>query len=378
MKRGTIETPWRAAAAAVMLALPVAACSGGSSESSGGSAGSTSSTTAPTTTTSSTTATSGTSTTSVGTTAGSSSTTAGTSSASTTSASSTGTSTGGGDCMPMAPPPPACVVAPGGGKTPPPVYSLEFAAAAGPADDLAGPLAGATDTGGGFIVDPDLPPPNECDPWLQDCGPGEKCAAWANDGGTSWNANRCVPIDPNPVGPGEPCTVVGNGVSGVDNCDKGNMCFFVDGQTLEGVCVPLCTCSPQTPVCEDTSTTCVISNGGVLNLCLPLCDPLAAQPCADGQTCIPDPGGVGFVCIMDASGGAKAGDPCQFANACPVGSICMPADAVEGCQGNVGCCASLCDLDVPGPCPGANETCQPYFPAGTAPMCLEDVGVCTL
>ena len=233
--------------------------------------------------------------------------------------------------------------------------------------------------GGGFVQQPDMGGPVvQCDVWAQDCPAGEKCSAWADNGGSSWNAAKCTPVDPNPVGPGETCLVQGNGVSGVDNCVKGAMCFNVDTDTLEGTCVPLCTCSPNTPVCADTTTSCVISNGGVLNLCLPLCDPLDASPCDAGQVCIPNPQGAGFVCLIDASGGTQPGDPCEFANVCPAGTICANADAVQDCFGAVGCCAPVCDVTAPPDCPGANEECVPFYNQGEAPMCLENLGVCTL
>ncbi len=39
--------------------------------------------------------------------------------------------------------------------------------------------------------------------WAQDCPEGEKCMPWANDGGGSWNATRCSPLDPNPSAVGD-------------------------------------------------------------------------------------------------------------------------------------------------------------------------------
>ena len=76
------------------------------------------------------------------------------------------------------------------------------------------PTTGGWDdsTGGsscGFVCDSSDTAGDTCDLWEQDCPEGEKCNPWANDGGASWNALRCVPIDPNPDGVGEPCTVSG-------------------------------------------------------------------------------------------------------------------------------------------------------------------------
>ena len=66
---------------------------------------------------------------------------------------------------------------------------------------------------------PDLPPQldaarNDCDVWAQDCPPGQKCSAWADGGGGAWNATRCVEITGDGA-PGEPCTTIGGGVSGL-------------------------------------------------------------------------------------------------------------------------------------------------------------------
>ena len=91
---------------------------------------------------------------------------------------------------------------------------------------MTGPSDGSGTDGGStsisFIQDPDGGGVNiECDIWAQDCPDGEKCMPWANDGGNSWNATRCSPLDPNPGQPGDACTVEGCGVSGIDNCDIG-------------------------------------------------------------------------------------------------------------------------------------------------------------
>jgi len=110
----------------------------------------------------------------------------------------------------------------------------------------------------------------ECDIWMQDdCGPGLKCLPWANDGGKSWNAPRCSPLDPHPRAPGEPCMVEGSAFTGIDDCELGAMCWNVDAETNEGECVAFCDGTPDNAVCDDPDTTCVMSHEGVLNLCLP-------------------------------------------------------------------------------------------------------------
>ncbi|MEM6295073.1 MAG: hypothetical protein AAGA54_27630, partial [Myxococcota bacterium] len=62
---------------------------------------------------------------------------------------------------------------------------------------------------------------SQCDLSLQDCCEGEGCKPWANDGGDEWNAVRCTPLSERPDAQGEPCTVEGADVSGVDSCDEG-------------------------------------------------------------------------------------------------------------------------------------------------------------
>lgn len=108
----------------------------------------------------------------------------------------------------------------------------------------------------------------ECDLFEQDCPAGEKCAGWANDGGNVFNATRCSPIDDMPMQPGDICEAEGSGVSGIDNCDIGAQCLFVDPETNDGICVALCSGSAKAPVCDDPETTCQYYEGSTLTACL--------------------------------------------------------------------------------------------------------------
>ncbi|MDC0722892.1 ribulose phosphate epimerase [Nannocystis bainbridge] len=220
------------------------------------------------------------------------------------------------------------------------------------------------------------PPEVECDNWAQDCPAGQKCSAWANDGGSSWNSLKCVPVEENSGAPGDPCTVEGSGVSGIDSCALGSMCWNVDNDTGQGTCVDLCNGSPEAPDCADQSTTCVIANDGVLNLCLPQCDPLL-QDCAGSDLCLPNPADEGFVCVLDASGDAGvAFDPCEFANACDKGLTCQdPGFATECDSSALGCCLPYCDITAPD-CPGAGQECITWYEQGTAPPGFENLGLC--
>ncbi len=232
----------------------------------------------------------------------------------------------------------------------------------------------------GFIQDPDgAGQNNECDIWAQDCPDGEKCMPWASDGGGSWNATRCSPVDPAAASPGDTCTVEGTGVSGIDNCELGSMCWDVDGETNMGTCVPFCMGTEAAPVCSDPATTCTIANEGVIILCLPNCDPLL-QDCDEGQACYPV--GDAFVCGPDAS--LEAGvyaDPCAFINDCDPGLFCANPALVPDCAGSSGCCSTFCDTTDPGAsaaCPGASggQECIAWFDAGQAMPGLENLGFC--
>jgi hypothetical protein len=232
--------------------------------------------------------------------------------------------------------------------------------------------SGVVDEGGppscAFICPPDdcFNCGPECDLWAQDCPRGEKCMPWANDGGNAWNDVKCSPIAPDPNQPGEPCTVEGSGVSGIDDCDIGSMCWNVDPETNMGTCVAMCTGSANDPQCPGECDVCSISGEGVLILCLPTCDPLVA-PCPDGQTCtaIND----GFACAPDASGlGGAAGDPCEFVNACDPGLFCADTALLPDCD-SMACCTPYCDTTAADPCPGAAPgiECVPWWARGQEP-----------
>lgn len=233
-------------------------------------------------------------------------------------------------------------------------------------------------TGSVFLVMPDGGgATNECSVWTQDCPEGEKCMPWANDGGNSWNATRCSPVDDNPGEPGDTCTVEGSGVSGIDDCALAAMCWDVDGKTNMGICVAFCDGDEDAPFCSNPDEGCSISNDGVLILCLAKCDPLL-QDCPEGGACYPEDNG--FFCSPDASGPdlGAIGDPCEYINVCDPGGWCANAEAVPDCAGAIGCCAAYCDNTDPAPdCPVGTE-CIPWYDEGTAPPGGEDIGVCII
>lgn len=267
--------------------------------------------------------------------------------------------------------------------------STDSTSSGGDSTSSGGDTEGTT-TGGVELCEIMLPPPGmcagpgsdpvgaqfECNPITQDdCPVGEKCMPWSNNGGGSWNATRCSPIDPAAVAVGAVCTVQGSGVSGIDDCELGAMCWGVDPMTNQGTCIELCGCSYDNPLCDTPNTACAVVNSGVLPLCTPVCNPLDPAACQAGQGCYPV--GELFQCAPDASGaGGGVGEVCEFINVCEPGNVCLGAGVVPGCGGS-GCCAPTCSLDDPAPgCP-AGTNCVAWYEMGLEPdACLGTVGVC--
>ena len=221
---------------------------------------------------------------------------------------------------------------------------------------------------------------NECDQWVQDCPEGQKCMPWSSDGDFAWDALKCTPVMENAGQPGDACTVEGNGVSGVDSCEKGSMCWNVDPNSGQGVCAAMCVGDVNNPQCNDALTTCLISNDGVLTLCLPICDPLV-QDCPGNDLCIPNPQDTtAFLCILDASGEeGQAFDPCEYINSCDKGFLCAdPGIGMECDPMAIGCCLPFCDTSAMPACPGVGQECLPWYEMGQAPPGFENVGVCGL
>ncbi len=226
----------------------------------------------------------------------------------------------------------------------------------------------------GFLCHADGGGMGECNMWIQDCPAGEKCTPYATDGSGQWNAWRCVPVAADPDPAGAPCTSDG-AASGVDSCELGAMCFFVDPETGMGTCTPHCTGTEQSPVCADPARSCNISGDGSLQLCMFGCDPLL-QNCGDGEVCYAIDSS--FACAPDASEDDRGlFAPCQFSNSCAAGLICVNPEVVGGCGAPPldGCCSPACDLDDDA-CPDA-MTCVPWFEPGQVPPGYEDVGVCS-
>ncbi|MEZ4451618.1 MAG: hypothetical protein R3B09_19255 [Nannocystaceae bacterium] len=223
-------------------------------------------------------------------------------------------------------------------------------------------------------------PDRACDLWSQDCPEGEKCTAWAKGGG-AWNATKCVPIDPDPEAPGEPCSAEGDGARGVDTCAKGSICVNIDPVTHEGYCVAFCAgveseCVADPASCCAPGFFCSITGCSACALCLQRCDPIAQDCARPGEYCYAVDGG--FQCLPDVSGDmGAAGDPCDFVNACDPGTVCGSVDALPGCDPDAaGCCVPLCSLDAP-ECP-PETGCQAWYDPGDAPRGYESLGACMI
>jgi len=185
---------------------------------------------------------------------------------------------------------------------------------------------------------------SECSLWAQNCAAGEKC-----DEGSL----RCVP-EPRPAaGVGSPCEQS----QGVDNCEKGAVCFGVDPDSEAMVCVPHCGGSGEQPECPD-GTICSILNEGSLTWCSAACDPLAPN-CGPGMGCFF--AGDEFACVPEFSGASGAAlDPCEFANDCDDGLVCVATGRVPGCVDESSCCTPYCDLDAPA-CALPGTSCVSLF-----------------
>lgn len=217
----------------------------------------------------------------------------------------------------------------------------------------------------GFTCPPPGPGGFSCNFTDQDCQEGEKCAPWANDGGSLWNALRCVPVDAEPSAHGDPCTVEGSFVSGIDTCELGVVCTASSAdsrRTNVGTCTALCNAGP----CPD-GTLCTVPTPLGVGVCGEVCDPLAEDACVVGQACLP--AGFGFACHSALYGGQDG--PCADTLAgCGPGYVCTDASQCDD-EFSDTCCAQLCDLETPH-CPGG-QTCSDY---GSPLSAYATVGFC--
>jgi hypothetical protein len=213
-----------------------------------------------------------------------------------------------------------------------------------------------------------------CDPWVQDCPDGEKCAAVAVSGDV--DSAQCVPLAEEPKGVGEPCTMEPNEWSGRDDCDVGSRCWRWGGWADDHpVCIELCGGCSDAPECSDGSRCVVWGVGGVMNFCIPECDPLR-NDCPTGAICI-HADDCNFFCWQPLDMEPPShGQTCMYTNECEAGASCVEAESFgEACEG-LHCCSRYCDPNDP----GADAMCEGLTPGQSCvPLCMGghvDVGVC--
>ena len=158
--------------------------------------------------------------------------------------------------------------------------------------------------------------------------------------------------------------------SGMDNCELGFMCWYVNPDG-EGVCTEVCTGSPDAPSCSG-GASCDIQFDETVPLCLG-CNPVT-QDCLEGQACY---FGEVPLCALDQSGaGGNEGDPCEALDDCAIGTQCVTASDLDACA-TASCCTPFCDVSL-NDCSNGNLSCAPLFEDGAAPPGSEDYGACVL
>jgi hypothetical protein len=122
---------------------------------------------------------------------------------------------------------------------------------------------------------------------------------------------------------------------------------------------------------EETETDAGTGGDHVLSNDVESCDPLA-QDCGGGMGCYVGSADSLFECQL-IDWGISEGLPCTDVNDCLPGLLCMSSMLQPDCEGEIACCARLCDLDNP-VCP-VGTICLSYFQDGTPPA-YDNVGVC--
>lgn len=119
------------------------------------------------------------------------------------------------------------------------------------------------------------------------------------------------------------------------------------------------------------------ARAGVLDDCLPLCDPRA--PSRPGSSSCQYDHDEQFTCNRSFDRRTH-GEPCGATAQCVDGLTCGAALDVPGCAGDF-CSTAFCDVGAPNACPDAPlQQCLPYFEnlGGETPPGLEDIGVCAI
>ncbi len=213
-----------------------------------------------------------------------------------------------------------------------------------------------------------------CDIFADDCPEGQKCTWGGYPDGSFFEFTLCVPLDPDPLPDGSPCTYdLDDPFSGVDRCGPGAICaegYVGDGAwDGEASCVSLCRGTIEHRYCE-AGMACLGTRA--LWVCTPYCDPFA-QDCGEGARC--DLHGGEPLCGGDGPGELGPGEPCGWSHDCALGLSCLLGSS-PGCE--YGCCTPFCDrTDPQAECPFAGQVCVEPF-EGYVPLGAEKVGVCLM
>lgn len=224
-----------------------------------------------------------------------------------------------------------------------------------------------TESSASFVPKDDTVSAPQCDPFVQDCEPGEKCVPYGTTAG-NWEANKCVPV----LGDGtvgEPCTHDGV-VEATDSCDATSICWNVgdvDGEAV-GTCAAFCTGTSDDPICP-TGSSCSINSEGIPSVCNVNCNPLI-QDCL-GTGCYWS--GYDFQCVSTTSD-LEEGQACGYINDCKPGLMCIDAEVLPSCDGAT-CCSAYCDLGLGG-CAVAGTQCLPLFDDNWEVPGYEQIGLC--
>lgn len=210
--------------------------------------------------------------------------------------------------------------------------------------------------------------PSECDLFTQNCPPGMKCTFFSENVYKEAPVSTCVPLAPEPQPPDQPCHFNEPGM-GLDDCELGSFCLpWLSDQAGNSSCVSLC--EAETFACADDAHACIIMDTPLF-WCHFTCDVLK-QDCAEGLACSLQR------CLSVSTGffDRQPGEPCEAFEQCIPRSVCGAAEYVPNCP-DERCCTELCDLQTPGVCALAGQSCQPIPERDTLGSALpEGVGLC--
>jgi hypothetical protein len=222
--------------------------------------------------------------------------------------------------------------------------------------------------------------PFQCDVFKQDCDPGQKCTAWRRRAAAApWNATKCVDVTGDGA-PGDPCTATGGGVSGIDDCALGVMCWDVD-EDNHGTCIALCYRHPGRPVCPLNSTCAVSPAKASSTSAFPSCDPLI-QDCPGRRSLHPEPTANSSLRPRRLGRNGRrsttpANSPTPATRASSASNTFRRLERLRPSKVLPGCCQPFCKFPD-SPCPNPDQEClQWYDPmAWRSPRATKTSAIC--